>query len=305
MALTAKPKPPASHRKRQALHHNQSKHYKKAYWPYLPMLLVVVVGLAINSLWATGAAVLGAKSDFSGAGLLAGTNAARAGKNEPPLSIDAQLTSAAQAKANDMAARNYWSHNTPDGQAPWTFIAATGYSYQAAGENLAYGFSDASATITGWMNSQEHRANILNASYTQVGFGVTSAANYQGKGPAVIVVALYATPVSGAANVSFTVPAANATSGGVLGTSARGQPSSRLVSRIQLLTDGQAPWSLVAVSLITGAAVMLFLIRHGLRLKRLLVEGEVFVSHHLGLDFVVVVVATVGFILTRTSGIIR
>jgi len=39
-----------------------------------------------------------------------------------------RLDSAAQAKANDMAARSYWSHNTPDGQTPWTFMTAAGYN---------------------------------------------------------------------------------------------------------------------------------------------------------------------------------
>jgi hypothetical protein len=71
-----------------------------------------------------------------------------------------------------MAARDYWSHNTPDGQTPWSFITAAGYNYQTAGENLAYGFSTASDTVTGWMNSTEHRANILNGKFKELGVGV-------------------------------------------------------------------------------------------------------------------------------------
>ena len=109
----------------------------------------------------------GIKSDFSRSVLLNDTNAQRAGQKQAPLTLDPQLTAAAQAKAEDMATSNYWAHNSPDGKTPWTFISASGYQYQTAGENLAYGFSSASDTVTGWMNSPEHRANILNADYQQ------------------------------------------------------------------------------------------------------------------------------------------
>jgi uncharacterized protein YkwD len=302
MALAQKAKPNSHHRKRVAQHHKHSKHYLKTYLPYMPMLMTVVIGLAINVLWSSQASqVLGAKSDFSATSLLGGTNTERAKEKEAALSIDSQLTSAAQAKATDMVTRDYWSHDTPDGKAPWTFIAAAGYSYQAAGENLAYGFNNASDTITGWMNSKEHRDNILNIAYSQVGFGVASASNYQGKGPAIVVVAMYGEPTGAAANITFNVPD---TSQNVLGQ-VQNQPSSRLVSRIQLLTGGQAPWSFVAVAMIAGGALMFFILRHGLRLKKLLVEGETFFVHHPVLDTVVVFVITVGFVLTRSSGIIR
>lgn len=307
MALSAKPKKPAAHhRKLQAGHHRPTKHYAKTYWPYLPMLMMVVIGLAINSFWATQSRVLGAASDFSAVSLLAGTNDVRSGDKELPLTISNKLTTAAQAKADDMVAKDYWSHNTPDGKAPWTFIAATGYSYQQAGENLAYGFNSSSATITGWMNSAEHRDNILNSVYKQVGFGIASSPNYQNKGPSVIVVALYANPAAAAANITFTVPdPAARTDGTVLGNSVRSQPDSHFVSRIQILTGGKAPWSLVALSTLAIAALVVFIFRHGRRLKKLFVEGEVFISHHPVFDILVVFVFTAGYVLTRSSGIIR
>ena len=182
MAIATRPKPSVHHKKRTGQHHKHSKDYVKTYWPYLPMLLVVVIGLAINSFWSQLPGVLGASSNFSSQNLLEDTNNQRAIDAETPLSIDPQLQAAAQAKAEDMVAKNYWSHNTPDGKTPWTFIAAAGYSYDEAGENLAYGFSSADSTVTGWMNSPTHRANILNKDYTQVGFGVVSSQDYQGHG---------------------------------------------------------------------------------------------------------------------------
>ena len=306
MALATRRKPAAHHKKRVAQHHRHSKHYLKAYWPYLPMLMVVVVGLAVNSLWTTRASVLGATSDFSSQSLLSTTNAQRLADSEAALTLDQQLTIAAETKAADMAKHNYWSHNSPDGKTPWSFIGASGYSYEEAGENLAYGFNDAASTITGWMNSPEHRANILNNAYTQVGFGIATSPNYQGHGPSTIVVAMYGRPSAAVSTIHFTVPEPSGTvSSKTLGVTDHAQPATRLVSRVQLLTGGQAPWSMFAVSLLASTALIVFLMRHGLRLKRLMVKGETYVLHHPLVDLLIIVVITVGYILTRTSGFIR
>ncbi|HET6924630.1 MAG TPA: CAP domain-containing protein [Candidatus Saccharimonadales bacterium] len=195
MTLVARAKPPAHHKKRSGSHHRRTKSYHKAYWPYLPIALIVLGGIIFNALVPAHKAVLGYATDMSISSLLSDTNAQRSDNGLPGLGLNSQLDQAAQAKANDMAARDYWSHNTPDGQTPWSFIIAAGYNYQTAGENLAYGFDSASETVTGWMNSPEHRANILNTTYKEVGFGVANSANYQGTGPETIVVAMYAEPV--------------------------------------------------------------------------------------------------------------
>lgn len=199
MTLTkTKPKRPTTHsKKRTGQHHKQTHNYAKAYWPYLPILAILIFGMFINTwLGHMHRSVLGYATDMSTQSLLDGTNDQRSANGEKRLAINSLLNQAAQAKAKDMAARDYWSHNTPDGKTPWTFIAATGYSYQRAGENLAYGFATASDTITGWMNSPEHRANILNQYYTQVGFGFINIPDYQGDGPQTLVVAMYAQPAT-------------------------------------------------------------------------------------------------------------
>lgn len=264
------------------------------------MLMIVAVGLVVNSLWSGATNVLGAKADYNSSVLLSRTNEQRASAQEAALSIDTQLSAAAQAKAEDMAAHNYWSHTSPDGKTPWSFITESGYQYQAAGENLAYGFSNASDVVTGWMNSTEHRDNILNASYQNVGFGVAQAANFQGKGPQTIVVAEYGQPTPAAANFTFTVPEHQ-----VAGVQSSKELTPQTVSRVQLLTGGQAAWSAIAISAIAGAAFMLFVVRHGVRLRKLAFEGEHFILSHPVLDIAVVMIFTVGFILTRSSGIIR
>jgi uncharacterized protein YkwD len=185
-------RPPSAHKRRLGQHHRHSNMYLKAYWPYLPIVFVVVCGLAVNSLLSQQhKSVLGYATDMSIQSLLDDTNAQRANNGEGPLTINADLDQAAQTKANDMAAQDYWSHDTPEGQTPWSFIIAAGYDYQTAGENLAYGFDTSADVLTGWMNSPEHRANILNTTYHDVGFGIVNIANYQDSGPETLVDAMY------------------------------------------------------------------------------------------------------------------
>ena len=298
MALATRPKPPTHLKKRQGAHHRHSKEYLKAYWPYIPMLGIVGLGIAINSFWYGQQQVLGTQRDFSSSSLLQATNQDRQQSQEPVLNLNLQLSTAAQAKANDMVQHNYWSHNSPDGQTPWNFITNAGYNYQLAGENLAYGFTSAQAVITGWMNSSEHRANMLNSAYSDVGFGVASATNFQDKGPETVVVAEYGEPSGAVANISFTV---NNPAPQVKASEIAAQP----VSRIQLMTGGQAAWSALAVSALAGALAMFFIIRHGLRLRKLVFQGEYFIINHPLLDIAIVFVITAGFVLTRSSGIIR
>jgi len=297
MALATRRKPNHNHRKRTGAHHRQSKHYLKPYWPYLPMLIIVGLGLFVNSMWSGG--VLGANSNFSPDSLLASTNADRTLYSLPALSLNPDLDAAAQAKANDLVSKDYWAHNSPSGETPWDFITASGYQYQSAGENLAYGFRSASDVVVAWMNSAEHRANLLDPSYQNVGFGVASSPNYQGKGPQTVVVAEYGQPTS-TPTVSLAVqpqaPVVN---------SAPEELAAQPVSRVQLLTGGRAAWSLFAVSAITAIAVLAFLFQHGRRFRKLMLEGETIVARHPILDIGLVLLFTVGFLLTRTSVIIR
>jgi len=293
MSLATRPKrTTAAHKKRSGSHHRKSDSYLKTYWPYIPMLLIVGLGLVVNTIWSH-SNVLGAQSDFSAASLLNDTNRQRAADHEVGLALNQQLTNAAQAKANDMAAKNYWSHNSPNGQTPWSFITAAGYHYEAAGENLAYGFENANEVVTAWMNSPTHRANVLGGDYKDVGFGVAEAPNYQGKGPETIVVAEYGDPAGAVPAVAgSSTPTTNLAG------------SSKPVSRVQLLT-GQSAWVTVAVSALAGAAVMLFIVRHGLRFKRLLLEGEHFVAQHAFLDIALVFVGTLAIVFAQASGSIH
>lgn len=179
----------------------------------------MLLGLVFSNLWGNfNRSVLGYATDINATGLLANTNQQRGANGVGVLTLNGALSQAAQNKAADMAANDYWSHNSPSGATPWSFIAASGYSYVTAGENLAYGFTTSSETITGWMNSPSHRANILNASYKEVGFGIVNTPNFQGSGAQTIVVAMYAQPITPVAAPTATPPMASAPTPPIMST---------------------------------------------------------------------------------------
>ena len=140
--------------------------------------------------------VLGRVSNISASELLADTNAEREAQSLPDLKINEQLSQAAFTKAKDMFANNYWAHTSPSGVTPWKWLGDAGYNYDVAGENLAKNYPTAEATVAAWMNSETHRANILNNRYQDIGFAVVDGM-LDGR-DTTLVVAYYGTPASAA-----------------------------------------------------------------------------------------------------------
>ena len=106
--------------------------------------------------------------------VLALVNQERAKQGLSALSWSDELTAVARAHSKDMAARGFFSHTNPDGQSPFDRMKAVGISYRTAGENIAAGQRTPQEVVNAWMNSEGHRANILNASYTRLGVGYAS-----------------------------------------------------------------------------------------------------------------------------------
>jgi hypothetical protein len=132
------------------------------------------MGVFVFSVKTNYPSVLGISSDISIQQLLILTNQQRQNNNLGPLTDNSELDQAAANKATDMFSKDYWAHNAPDGTTPWVFIKGAGYNYIYAGENLARGFTNASDVISAWMNSPEHRANVLSPNYQNVGFAVAT-----------------------------------------------------------------------------------------------------------------------------------
>ena len=138
------------------------------------ILLFISAGLFTSFIKSNFPAVLGISANISNQQLLILTNQQRQNNNLAPLTDNSELDQAAANKAADMFSKDYWAHNAPDGTTPWVFIKSAGYNYIYAGENLARGFNSASDVINAWMNSPEHRQNVLLPNYQNVGFAVAT-----------------------------------------------------------------------------------------------------------------------------------
>lgn len=318
--------------KPKQLHKREHKHYL----PYLPLLVLVAGTLLINLVQPMQRrGVLAYATNVSQSGLLSATNKERLNKGAPALQPNSSLAAAAQAKANDMIARNYWSHNTPDGKEPWIFIDQTGYKYQKAGENLAYGFLTSDDTVTGWMNSQTHRDNLLDSNFTEVGFGFSNGENFNSNGEETVVVAMYGkpqvlatinqpapapTPAPAVATkpdpstqiVTETIaPAAPIESNKLVEqptTTERttaDEPASKPVARVQLLVGGESYWALFGIGLIAGLSIMFMLLKHAAGLRHLIKGSERFVLHHPLLDTFLISVVLLSSFMSQTTGFIR
>ena len=124
--------------------------------------------------------------------VVSATNEQRLASGLGELKVNEKLREAAQAKAEDMAKKSYFAHYSPDGKSPWYWINQTGYTYKAAGENLAVNFDYSMDVVNAWMNSPTHKANIVKAKYQDIGVGIAEGF-YQGH-PTVYVVQLFGTP---------------------------------------------------------------------------------------------------------------
>jgi uncharacterized protein YkwD len=87
------------------------------------------------------------------------------------LRTDERLRRAARGHSQDMADRNYFSHDSQDGRSPWDRAKAQGYA-QPIGENIAKGQRTPADVVEAWMNSPGHRANILNCDAKAIGVGL-------------------------------------------------------------------------------------------------------------------------------------
>ena len=110
------------------------------------------------------------------------TNQARAAAGLKSLHWDSTLASLARARAKDMIVRNYFSHQIPpDGHTVFDVMSNDGYCFKLAGENIGWNnYPDDQATAeiqTMFMNSPDHRQNILGPAWDVVGIGAYKGAD--------------------------------------------------------------------------------------------------------------------------------
>ncbi|MBX2805304.1 MAG: CAP domain-containing protein [Hyphomicrobiales bacterium] len=108
-------------------------------------------------------------------------NQERTSRQLPPLTLERKLTQIAQSHADDMLARDYYSHNSPEGMTvSGRYEAVGGDPWLLTAENIAkcdgcktpIDESYVRQMHEGWMNSPGHRANILRKGLTEFGYGL-------------------------------------------------------------------------------------------------------------------------------------
>jgi uncharacterized protein YkwD len=112
--------------------------------------------------------------------LLQRINQERARRHLPPLRPDPKLDTAAQKHAEDMLARSYYGHTSPEGTTALERAKAAGYFAHFIGENIAEGQESYDRVVHDWMESAAHREHILSPVFNEVGSGVAVGANARG-----------------------------------------------------------------------------------------------------------------------------
>lgn len=103
--------------------------------------------------------------------VLAYVNEYRVQNGLKPFEWSDELGDVARAHSKDMADNNFFSHTNLSGQTPFDRMDKAGIKYTAAAENIAAGKKDAKSVVESWINSDGHRANILNPELNKLGVG--------------------------------------------------------------------------------------------------------------------------------------
>jgi len=144
----------------------------------VPAVGAAPTGPAASAAPATTAGSTCGISDFANAALArmnalraAGADCRTGGKFAPAAALtwSAPLTQSSEAHTQDMVAHNFFSHTGSNGSTLSVRVDATGYLWNALGENIAAGYSGLDAVMAGWMASDGHCSNLMNPAFKEVG----------------------------------------------------------------------------------------------------------------------------------------
>lgn len=100
------------------------------------------------------------------------TNILRMRHGIDPLKWNSMAGEAAFDHSKEMSEKKYFSHDSKWSGTPSERLKAAGVDFTAAAENIAADYPDGISTVIGWLNSEGHRDNVLNPTYTDLGVGV-------------------------------------------------------------------------------------------------------------------------------------
>jgi hypothetical protein len=178
------------------------------------------------------------------------------------LKADSILTKVAQSHSEDMAQKNYFAHVDLSGSQPWDRAKKAGYTTGFVGENISAGYASPFDAMTDWMKSSGHCANILKASYVDIGIGIATKADSE--------YGIYWTMVLGgndasAPTVKLSCPYSELVAGTVPGVNANGSAKSATkikLTSVKLRKDGKYR-VLGKVPSITKATVVKLTVKRG------------------------------------------
>jgi hypothetical protein len=197
--------------KKLFLPHRENNYQAKLLQPAsLIVLLLIFMGaqLSLKFLALAKPGILGYSSQITPEKIISLTNDERINQGLKPLKTNDLLNQAAQQKAGDMFAFDYWAHQSPSGREPWSFLKAVGYNYRVAGENLARDFMRPEEVVRAWMASPTHKENIMNPKYREIGVAVVDGT--LGGLKTTLVVQFFGTPAYLATNQTPQQPPAAA-----------------------------------------------------------------------------------------------
>jgi len=96
----------------------------------------------------------------------------------PALTWNTVLAAAARGHSSDMAAHDFFSHDSSDGTSFSTRITHAGYAWRSVGENIAAVYPTAATVVAGWLKSPGHCVNIMSADVTELGVGFVAGGHY-------------------------------------------------------------------------------------------------------------------------------
>jgi uncharacterized protein YkwD len=154
-----------------------------------PLVCVLAAVVTVAALLPAGASAKGMRQSTALAidkGVLTQLNQIRAAHHLVPLSLSPSLSAAATQHSRDMVARGYFAHNSSNGLPFWKriqgFYPQGGFGYWSVGENLFWtlGTATSAQSMNAWMASPDHRANILDPAWRQIGISTVSSADAPG-----------------------------------------------------------------------------------------------------------------------------
>jgi uncharacterized protein YkwD len=154
-----------------------------------PTQVAALCAAFLVALWVVSGSSAAQFSRASESGILNAMNQVRVAAGLRPLRFDGKLHAAARAHSADMMRRGYFGHGAFSRRMSGFHVHA-----KTVGENLAWGtgpYSAATAIVQEWLQSPEHRANLLRAGFSRVGVG-SAIGTFVGRDDATVVTADFA-----------------------------------------------------------------------------------------------------------------